>query len=452
MSDHYFSYQTTMGFPAQDVFSWYMRPGALFRLMPPWRKTKLLFHEGGPDEEGSRVGIQVQFGGVWWKWVLQHRGIVPGKEFSDCQVKGPFAHYCHQHRVDPVDNQSCCVMDKITYRPPLNLPMPGIEAEFGKLFRWRHQILQGDLELISRYQTKPMRILLSGATGLIGRSMEALLGTAGHDTVRLVRNHGMVSRHAIHWDPVRGNFSKEDFEGFDAVIHLAGENIAAGRWTKKRKNRLFLSRCRDTWLLSQILSRSERPPKIVICASALGFYGNRGNEEVTEMSPKGEGFLADLCGKWEDATQAIQSRGSRVIHARFGVVLSAAGGMLQKSLLPFKLGLGGKLGPGDQMMSWIGIDDVIGALYHVLMTESIQGPINVTAPKPVTQAEFSCMLARKLGRPMLLSLPAWVLRSLLGEMADELLLSSSRVIPKKLMETGYVFRYPDLAQALEYVM
>lgn len=312
--------------------------------------------------------------------------------------------------------------------------------------------MQGDLELVSRYQTKPLRILLSGATGLIGRSLEALLGTAGHDVVRLVRNHEMASRHAIHWDPVHGNFCKEDFEGFDAVVHLAGENIASGRWTKKRKERLFLSRCRDSWLLSQILSRLHRPPKTVICASALGYYGNRGQEKLTEKSPKGEGFLADLCGKWEDATQAIESRGSRVVHTRFGIVLSAAGGMLQRTLLPFKMGLGGRLGSGSQVMSWIGIDDVVGALYHSLMTESLEGPVNITAPTPVSQAEFSQVLARKLGRPMFFSVPAWALRSLLGEMAEELLLSSASVAPKKLLETGYVFRYPDLSQALDYVM
>lgn len=424
----------------------------MFRLMPPWRKTKVLFHEGGPDEEGSQVGIQVQFGGVWWKWVLEHRDLLPGKEFSDCQVKGPFAHYCHRHRVNPVDNHSCTVIDEITYRLPWGLPLSSLEKEFAKLFHWRHQVLQGDLELISRYQTKPLRILLSGATGLIGKPLEALLGTAGHDVVRLVRKQEIATYHTIHWDPVHGNFCKEDFEGFDAVIHLAGENIAAGRWTKKKKEKLFLSRCRDSWLLSQILSRLKRPPKTVISASAIGYYGNRGQEKLTEESGKGEGFLADLCYKWEDATQGIESRGSRLVHARFGVVLSTAGGMLQKTLLPFKMGLGGRLGSGSQAMSWIGIDDVVGTLYHLLMTESIHGPVNVTAPMPVSQAGFSQALARKLGRPMFFSVPGWVLRSLLGEMAEELLLSSAWVEPKRLMETGYVFRYSDLAQVLDAVM
>lgn len=420
--------------------------------MPPWRKTKVLFHEGGPDEEGSHVGIQTQFAGVQWKWILQHRDLVPGKEFSDCQVKGPFAHYCHRHRVDSVDHHSCTVMDEIFYRLPCGFPMPGLEKEFAKLFRWRHRVLQGDLELIARYQTKSLRILLSGATGLIGRSLEALLGTAGHDVVRLVRSHEMANRHTVHWDPAHGSFCKEDFEGFDAVIHLAGENIAAGRWTKKKKERLFLSRCRDSWLLSQILSRLQRPPKTVISASALGYYGNRGLEQLTEESGKGKGFLADLCGRWEDATQAIENRGSRVVHARFGVVLSAAGGMLKKTLLPFKMGLGGRLGSGRQVMSWIGIDDVIGAIYHALMTESIDGPVNVTAPMPVSQSEFSQVLAHKLERPMFFSVPRWVLCALFGEMAEELLLSSASVLPKRLIETGYIFRYPDLAQALDHVM
>lgn len=452
MLNQSFSYISSLPFPAEEVFSWYMRPRALSRLLPPWRKVKILYQEGSPDEEGSHVGLQVQFGGVPWKWILQHRDQVPGKEFSDCQVKGPFEYYRHRHQVEPIDAYSCRVIDDIIYRLPCGLSLPQINREFQKLFRWRYEIMRGDLGLISRYQTEPMRILLSGATGMIGRVLEAFLCTAGHDVVRLVRKVESPNLHTVRWDPVHGDFQKEDFEGFDAVIHLAGENIAAGRWTKKRKESLFLSRCRDSWLLSQALTRLYRPPKTVICASAIGYYGDRKEEELTEESSKGEGFLADLCAKWEDAMQAIENRGSRVVHTRFGAVLSADGGVLHHSLLPFKLGLGGRLGSGNQMMSWVGIDDVIGSIYHVLMTESLHGPVNVTAPYPVRQVDFACALAHQLGRPSFVPIPASVLRATLGQMAEELLLSSAQVIPKKLLETGYAFRYTHLPKALEYVM
>ncbi len=451
MKQHSFSYISSLPFPAEEVFSWYMRPKALARLLPPWRKVDILYQEGGPDEEGTHVGLEVRFGGVPWKWTLQHRDFVPGKEFSDYQMKGPFGEYRHRHRVEPIDPYSCRVIDDIFYRLPLGFTLSAVDEEFKKLFRWRYELMRGDLALLQKHPAPPMRILLTGATGMIGKPLEAFLGTAGHDVVRLVRTKQPPNRHTIYWDPAHGNFRKEDFEGFDAVIHLAGENIS-GRWTKQKKERLFLSRCRDSWLLSQVLTRLYQPPKTVICASALGYYGNRGEEALTEQSGKGEGFLADLCAKWEAAMQAIENRGSRVVHTRFGIVLSASGGILQRSILPFKLGLIGRLGSGSQIMSWVGIDDAIGAIYHALMTESLEGPVNVAAPHPVKQAEFAKALAKRLRVVSAMPVPACALRAALGEMAEELLLASAHVVPKKLLETGYVFRYPDLVKALDYVM
>jgi uncharacterized protein len=245
---------------------------------------------------------------------------------------------------------------------------------------------------------------------------------------------------------------KEDFEGFDAVIHLAGAGIAQGRWTKKRKEQVFLSRCRDTWLLSQVLCRLYRPPRTVLCASAIGFYGDRGEEELTEDSSQGSGFLADLCGKWEKATEAMENRGVRVVHARFGAVLSAKGGMLKKLLGPIRLGLGGRMGSGGQWVSWIGIDDLLGAFYHCLCNEGMSGPVNFVAPLSLKQAEFTRLLSKRVGRPAFCHLPAWVLKAAFGEMAKEMILSSQNVKPAKLLKTGYIFRYPDLRTALDFVM
>ena len=297
-----------------------------------------------------------------------------------------------------------------------------------------------------------MRILLSGSSGFIGSHLNPFLQGAGHEVIRLVRKREVLSKDAIYWDPLHGAIKKEDFEGFDAVIHLAGAGIAEGRWTQKTKDRLFLSRCRDTWLLSQILCRLYQPPKTLFCASAVGYYGDRGDEELTEESAQGKGFLADLCGKWEKATEAIENRGTRVIHARFGVVLGAKGGMLQKLLGPMRLGLGGRMGSGNQWMSWIALDDVLGACIHCLMGEEIAGAVNFTAPHLVTQAEFTRILANELGRPAFCHLPAWLLKAVFGEMAKETMLASQRALPEKLLGTGYVFRYPDLKTALESIL
>lgn len=297
-----------------------------------------------------------------------------------------------------------------------------------------------------------MRILLSGSSGFIGSKLKAFLELAGHHVVRLVRHRKEEGADAIFWNPLTGELDKEDFEGFDAVIHLAGAGIADTRWTKKRKEILFLSRCRDTWLLSQVLCRLYQPPKTVISASAIGFYGDRGDEVLTEESAPGKGFLSNLCQEWEKATDAIENRGSRVVHPRFGAVLGAEGGMLQKMIGPFRWGLGGKLGAGKQKVSWIAIDDLVGGIYHCLMTETLSGPVNLVAPKPVTQEEFARLLAKQLKRPAFCHVPACALKFVLGEMAEELLLASQNVIPKKLQETRYVFQYPDLKTALDFVI
>lgn len=296
-----------------------------------------------------------------------------------------------------------------------------------------------------------MDILVSGASGFVGSALVSFLQAAGHHVKTLVR-HKPNHKDQIFWDPVTETIQKEDFEGFDAVVHLAGKNIASGRWTKKRKREIFLSRARDTWLLSQLLLRLKKPPKVLICASAVGIYGDRDAELLTEESALGEGFLAEVCKEWEKATFPLSARGIRVVNSRFGLVLGASGGMLQKMLPIFKLGLGGKLGSGRQFVSWIALDDLIGAIGFILIHASLEGPVNLTAPNPVTMEEFVKTVAAQLHRPAFFHLPAPLLKLIFGEMAQELFLASTRAIPEKLLQAGYHFKHPDLYSALKDIL
>ncbi len=298
-----------------------------------------------------------------------------------------------------------------------------------------------------------MKVLISGSTGLIGSALISLLTDAGHDVTRLVRSGPRSDDSAVHWDPESGRIDAAGLEGLDAVVHLAGENIGSGRWTRDKKARIFDSRVKGTRLLCECLANLAAPPKVLICASAIGYYGDRGAETMNEGSPSGFGFLAEVCVEWEIATEFVAKTEIRVVNLRTGVVLSLAGGPLEKMLPPFKMGVGGILGNGRQYMSWIALDDAVGAIHHTLITDSLRGPVNNVAPHPVTNREFTKTLGRVLKRPTLFPLPSFGLRIIFGrEMTDTLFLSSTRVEPTRLLETGYVFQYPELESALQHVL
>lgn len=295
-----------------------------------------------------------------------------------------------------------------------------------------------------------MKILVSGATGFIGTPLVIFLRHLGHEVSRLSRRKS--TEDVIYWNPVTEEIHLDQFENFDAVIHLAGENVGSKRWTKERKQAIFLSRCRDTWLLSEALSRLHRPPSFFFCASAVGFYGDRGDEILTETSPPGSGFLADVCVKWEAATQAVKSRGVRVVHGRFGAVLSPEGGMLGKMLPAFRLSAGGKFGSGKQYLSWITLEDLIRAIDFLLHREDLSGIFNFCTPNPVTNAEFTRLLAEHLHRKAFFSLPSPLLKVLFGQMAKELFLASTRMVPKRLLENGFLFSSPTLVEAFKHLL
>ena len=290
------------------------------------------------------------------------------------------------------------------------------------------------------------RILISGASGLIGSALVASLESQGHEVTRLVRRKPRDSS-GVQWDPTR-TIPPGLVSGFDAVIHLSGENIA-GYWTEQKKCRIRESRIFTTDFLAQALAKAEQRPGTFICASAIGHYGNRGDEILTEESPSGDGFFPEVCREWELATEPAADAGIRVVNLRTGIVLSREGGALKQMLLPFRLGLGGKIGDGRQWWSWIHIADLGSAVHHILQNDSLRGPVNMTAPNPVTNAEFTNALADALRRPARLPVPAFALRLLFGELADEGLLASARVVPEKLAQSGFVFAFPELKSALQ---
>ena len=296
-------------------------------------------------------------------------------------------------------------------------------------------------------------VAVTGASGLVGSALVTGLTSAGHRVVRVVRGAGAASvagQRLARWDPESGALEPSELAGADAVVHLAGESVAGGRWTEAKKRRIRSSRVDVTRRLAEALLRLERPPRLLVSASAVGYYGDRGSEILREDSAPGPGFLAEVCREWEAATDPAARAGIRVVRLRIGMVLSRRGGALGAMLTPFRLGAGGPVGSGVQWVSWIAIDDLVGAILHALATESLAGPVNAVAPEPVTNRELARTLGRVLRRPALLPLPAVAARLLFGQMADELLLASARVEPARLRATGFTFRHARLEDAFRH--
>lgn len=297
-----------------------------------------------------------------------------------------------------------------------------------------------------------MKILMSGSHGLVGSALTKSFLADNDQLIPLVRYTPQYGSEEIEWSPERYSIALARLEGFDAVIHLAGESIAGGRWTDERKKRIRESRIKGTQLLSEALANLKHPPQTFLCASAIGYYGSRGNEVLSERSTPGNDFLASVCIDWERATAEAAEKGIRVINLRFGIILDAKGGALAQMLPPFRMGVGGKIGNGKQWMSWVTLDDVVAVIKFLLVNQKLKGPVNVVSPGSVTNAEFSRTLGHVLSRPTFFPIPAFGVRIMFGEMADALLLSSQRVGPVLLLEAGYQFQYPQLAPALSHLL
>jgi len=460
-----------------NLFDYHTRNGALERLIPPWSGLNLVNQKGGINNDAISI-FRINFGPINFQWIAKHFGYIHNKQFQDEMIKGPFQKWIHTHSFIPQGLNQSFIEDKIDYTPKFgkigsNIIQKRIQNYLEQLFLYRSRILVNDIYFEKMALEKEKKILITGSHGLIGSALIPLLTSIGkHKITRLVRslnnnnNHNNMNIHSItntlnnnedndkiiYWDPDHKKLNLHQLEGYDIIIHLAGENIF-GRWTNIKKQKIFDSRIESTKLLAESLTKLSNPPSLLICASAIGYYGrDRPNEHLTEDSSPGEGFLSKVCQKWENATKTASEIGIRVVNTRFGIVLTPKGGILQKLLGPYKLGLGIIIGNKDQYINWISIEDVIKGIFFSITNTSIRGTINIVSPKLVTNLEFSNILKKIFNTKLSISINQNITKVIFGEMSDELLSTNTYVIPKKLISTGYKFFNLELDDTLKFLL
>lgn len=445
----------------EELFGWHERPGALPRLTPPWESTTVV-RPPTSLEVGTEVVMRTRLAGpVAATWHARHIAYDPPHAFRDVQDSGPFAEWDHTHRFTALPGGRSRMADEVVYRLPFGalgetVAGPYVRGRIERMFRYRHAVTAGDLAAHARARqdgTTAMHVAVTGASGLIGTQLCAFLTGGGHRVTRLVRR-APSGPDELAWDPAAGTIDADGLRGVDAVVHLAGEGIGDARWSEAHKRRVLTSRVEGTGLLARTLAALDGGPRVLVSGSAIGWYGaHRGDERLTEDSETGDGFLAELVRRWEAAAQPAVDAGLRVALMRTGIVQSPAGGVLKLLLPMFSLGLGGRLGSGRQYVSWITIDDVVGIFAHALANDEVRGPVNATAPSPVTNGEYARVLARVLRRPALLPVPRFGPALLLGaEGADQTAFASQRVLPTVAERTGYSFRHRDLESGLRHVL
>ena len=452
-----------MPVPVEEVFAYHARPGALDRLLPPWRGVEIVERSAG-IADGAEVVLRMKVGGRWRRWVARHHDYVVNQGFSDTQVRGPMARWEHHHRFLQDFENTSILEDAVDYAlPKAAFFLTGaVQRDMERMFAFRHERTRVDLLRQGAFRDAPRQTIgITGATGLVGSALWAFLNTAGHDATAIGRSKrdgpAPAGDLTISWDTQTGEL--KNYRPLDTLVHLAGRNIAE-RWSAGVKQEIYDSRVGATERLCGFLAKlpaGERP-KLLIAASAIGIYGDRGDEELTEASPPpppqpaGRGFLPDTCVAWEAATRAAEEAGIRVIHLRSGVVLSPKGGVVAKLRLPTLLGLGGPVGSGKQFMPWIALDDLVGLIHYLAMgSEAVAGAVNAVAPGVVRQKEFARALGRVLGRPAVMPLPGLVVKGVFGQMGREVLLGSARVVGTR-VPTGFGFLCRTVEEGMRWEM
>jgi hypothetical protein len=465
---------------AARVFAYHAAPLAFARLTPPWEHA-VVVEPLRRLENGARAVIEVGAGPARLRWVARHEDVKDGSDggvagFVDTAEGGPFSHWRHEHRIEPQPDDAagaprCRLTDRIAWSGPAAgvgdvVGRFFVDDKLGRMFRYRHDTMRDDLALVNALPSfRPLLVGVTGASGLIGREVCALLSVAGHTVKRFVRRPADADDE-LSWDPATGVVDGRA-SGLDAVVHLAGENIAAGRLDDDKRARLRDQRVAGTARLLASLAALPKPPSIVVSAGAIGFYGERGDEVLDEQSPRGRGFLAELCAEWEWASLSTTSSSSslstssssssasaapwRAVALRFGVVLSPRGGALQKALPAFLAGVGGPFGDGRAWMPLLSVDDAAGIVLRALVDERLSGVVGAVGAGPVRNRDFTAALGRVVRRPAVLPVPRFALKAALGDVADHVL-ESCRVEPRKLRGVGHTFRHDSIEHALRHVL
>lgn len=446
--------------PAQ-VWAFHARPGAFARLMPPWQAMRVDRAQGTLAD--TTATIRMKQGPLWLRWEARHdpAGFIDGVQFVDDQMSGPFKRWHHVHRVEPVAgaNAGAALDDRIEYDLPMGWlgRVAGgwkVRADLERTFRFRHRRTAMDVAAHARWADRaPLRVVVTGSTGLIGSQLVPFLVNAGHSVDRLVRAGsgrevpGVPTRR-LAWEPEAALLDAGPLDGCDAVVHLAGANVAARRWTAEYKERILRSRVGPTALLARALAGLARKPRVLVVASGASGYG-RDEADHDESSPLTQTFLADVVRQWEAAAKPAIDAGIRVVFLRIGVVISARGGALPRLVTPARLLAGGPLGSGRQGLSFIAMDDLLAVIERALHDDTLAGPVNAVAPRPTTNEALSAAVAAAVGRPRIVGAPGWAVRAVAGELAEELL-ASNRVVPRKLVERGHHFALPEITGAVAF--
>lgn len=443
MREEEFSAAIDVPVSREELFDWHAGDGALERLLPPFQRVKIR-RAAEAMKEGETVVLRLRTGPFFKDWVARLEEVSPPAYFVDVQEKGPFGAWRHEHHMEALGETRSRLEDKVRWRLPMGLERIGplrkrTEAELRRLFAFRHRRMNEDLDRRRRWGTgEGKRVLISGASGLIGARLAAYLRTLGFHVAGLTR--GAVRDGWIHWDPAQGVLAPDDLEGWDALIHLAGEPIADGRWTTERKRRIRESRIASTRLLVDRMRAAKRPPKVFLCASGVNFYA----AETT--------FLQKVCLEWEAEAVRAEEAGIRTIRMRTGIVLDPAGGALAKMLPAFRLGLGGPIGSGGQGFPFIGMDDLLDLYYRGIQDEQMNGAIDALSPGAGDQRSFSRVLGRVLRRPAFLPLPATVVKILFGEMGKETLLADLPSGPENPPPSDHPFRHAGAEDCLRFLL